>query len=693
MKQVTAYKVNSLTNLKPDSIVALRVPNQSKFDLYITDLQGVPYSLNVSVPTSAVTSINNTDGNLEIAGSSTVVINVSPSLLSTINSALQPGANISELVNDAGFITTETDPIFQASEASLFVAGDKVNLDNQSGINTGDETTLSIQTKRPLKTVNGESLEGSGNIVVGSSVTKTSDLINDGEDNTSTYVETDELGAVAFSNDYNDLDNLPPTSTSSTLIREEFVFSGSQTFTLANNYAQIYSVEVQGQGALSTSQYTLVSPNQVTINDNLDSGDYVVIIYSDETLGVIPYYTQAQTDLGFISTVPNFVYVRDVNDFPSAISGVRTLLPEVTYFIADIIDLNGDRLVGGANTTILGASSENSILTSTGLGVGVPLLSSIYTTPIRHISINDVDTAISFDGATNPNEMALDWTGVNFVNVPNVGLIKDAVNFIFDKGAFLNSKGLLFDGTIDTIGFGNCLFSGDGLVGNIIEVADTCIINRRFRIIYSSIVAFALTKGIKVGASAGISEESYILDTINFSGGGTYLDGTNHISEKSLFVNCVGIINTESLGSMYMKNNATATVITVQGDRYNIAGTTQVNGINQRFEHDLANNALQYTGIRSKVFHVNLTFTLNPASNNQKYGIYIGVNKGGAIDPTADRISESEAYINTPQAGRADAAAIQALVQLDPNDRVYMIVQNTTSTANVTVESMNLVIK
>jgi hypothetical protein len=69
------------------------------------------------------------------------------------------------------------------------------------------------------------------------------------------------------------------------------------------------------------------------------------------------------------------------------------------------------------------------------------------------------------------------------------------------------------------------------------------------------------------------------------------------------------------------------------------------------------------------------------------------VNKGGAINPSADRISESEAYINTPQSGRADAAAIQALVQLDPNDRVYMIVQNTTSTANVTVEFMNLVIK
>jgi hypothetical protein len=98
---------------------------------------------------------------------------------------------------------TEIDPIFEASEASNFVAGDKANLDNQSGTNTGDETDASvktkyennlntnaftdaektnlsnqsgtntgdetigsIQTKRPLKTVEGQSLEGSGNILL-----------------------------------------------------------------------------------------------------------------------------------------------------------------------------------------------------------------------------------------------------------------------------------------------------------------------------------------------------------------------------------------------------------------------------------------------------------------------------------------------------------------------------------------------
>ena len=46
----------------------------------------------------------------------------------------------------------------------LITSGEITKLSNTSGTNTGDETTSSIQTKRPLKTIEGQSLEGSGNI-------------------------------------------------------------------------------------------------------------------------------------------------------------------------------------------------------------------------------------------------------------------------------------------------------------------------------------------------------------------------------------------------------------------------------------------------------------------------------------------------------------------------------------------------
>jgi hypothetical protein len=151
--------------------------------------------------------------------------------------------------------------------------------------------------------------------------------------------------------------------------------------------------------------------------------------------------------------------------------------------------------------------------------------------------------------------------------------------------------------------------------------------------------------------------------------------------------------NINSFGNIYMKNNEVETIITTQFVRVPVAGVTVFNEISQHFNHDADNNALRYIGEENAVFHINASFTLIPASTNQKYGIYIGVNKGGAIDATADRISESEVYISTPQTGRSDAAAVQALVQLEPNDRVYIIAQNVTGTANVTFEFLNIIIK
>lgn len=130
------YKAKNLSNLKADSIVAVKNDNESAFSLYVTDRSGIPYPLK-GLQNNII--ITNTDGNLQITSSSTSTnINLSSSILATINSALQNGDNISELVNDVGYLTTftEIDPIFQASEASLFISGDKLKLD---GIEDGAE--------------------------------------------------------------------------------------------------------------------------------------------------------------------------------------------------------------------------------------------------------------------------------------------------------------------------------------------------------------------------------------------------------------------------------------------------------------------------------------------------------------------------------------------------------------------------
>jgi hypothetical protein len=72
-------------------------------------------------------------------------------------------------VLQTGITTSETPASIKTkyesnADTNEFTDAEKTNLSNQSGTNTGDETTVSIQTKRPLKTVEGQSLEGAGNI-------------------------------------------------------------------------------------------------------------------------------------------------------------------------------------------------------------------------------------------------------------------------------------------------------------------------------------------------------------------------------------------------------------------------------------------------------------------------------------------------------------------------------------------------
>jgi hypothetical protein len=89
-------------------------------------------------------------------------------------------------VDTDGLITSGT----SATTADIADSPDKryisdanlAKIDSLYNTNTGDETTATIQAKRPLKTVNSQSLEGSGNISVG------------GETNTASNVGTTGVG-------------------------------------------------------------------------------------------------------------------------------------------------------------------------------------------------------------------------------------------------------------------------------------------------------------------------------------------------------------------------------------------------------------------------------------------------------------------------------------------------------------------
>jgi len=425
--------------------------------------------------------------------------------------------------------------------------------------------------------------------------------------------------------------------------------------------------------ALPTDFYTPTKLSDTVTVTRIDGG-YSFQIQDKEPLFV------TNSEVGATS-LTRFLFISQKSDFPDSVGGVITLESEYTYFLVNNIDLLGDRLVGGQNTTIIGGSSENCTITSTGLGSGIALLTTEWTTPIRHISFIDVDTAIDIDGTVNL--VALDWTGVNFVNVPNIGTLNTCDNFIFTKGAFLNSQGFLVTGTIGTVGLNDSIFVGDGTAGNIIELDASCIITRRFRIVYSSIVASGSSIGVDVDALATIPTEAFILDTVNFSGGGTYLGGLDETSNDSLFVNCVGIQNSAVNGQMYMQDNSTATTVAASSTFYKVAGVTTASADNQKYtvtDNRLTNNA---TIERKYLIICSLSFT---SGNNNicEFGFYDS--KLAAVRTPSRTKTKANGF------GRAENVSFSCVIQHSENDYIEIHCANNSGTNNITVTDMNVVI-
>jgi len=388
----------------------------------------------------------------------------------------------------------------------------------------------------------------------------------------------------------------------------------------------------------------------------------------------------------------NWIFVRTLAELPSPVvdstyfapNGVIYLPADKTYVIAPdsgILDLDGSRLETLGITTIIGGSSETSVITSTGLG-NIPLLYSTFTLAMQFVSFADVDTAFVVTGVG----VALDWTGVNFVNIPNVGIVYSSANFVFTKGAFINSVGLVFDGVFGTIAIDNSLFQGDGSASNIITITPASQVTRRIRIIYSSFIAAGVTTAIDVDVSAVIPADGYILDSVNFSGAGTYLGGIDHTDNRALFLNNKGIANSSAVSQYYMTGNAVATIgsgLISAGlaTPVKVLGTTTSSSFTSKFTN--TNNRATYIGAFERFVSITCTFTIE-AGNNQQISVYIAKN---GVYFVSSRIRTT-----TNGSGRAEGAMTQLLAAVNTGDFIEAYIGNDSTGGNMTIVDMNMVI-
>lgn len=399
---------------------------------------------------------------------------------------------------------------------------------------------------------------------------------------------------------------------------------------------------------------------------------------------------ETEMDKAGIPNGSQTVWVKSIADFPEPVNSVITLVDNVTYYVVTDVDLQGNRIVGGANSCIIGHSSENSFLRSS-LPEGQYLIQTAYTMPIRHISL-DAGNGWAFHG-NNGGSNAYDWYGVNVYGKDGLK-IGDVSNFVSQSMAFFNTGiGIQMYGEVGTFGVRDIFFSGSNSLA--LQVLSTTTVLRRIRFESSTVIVNGTNQGFNVSSDATIPVEGYILTKINFNGTAPQVNkliGVQPDEDKALFSGCSGIPNSATIANLYMKNNLTATVVTTQGERYKILGTSEISDIIQRFSHNTVDNALTYQSSVSRIVKATMSISLTSGSNNI-IGVYLGVKRNGnTINPTNDRISESEVYITT-SGSRPDAGTIQCLVRLNQGDEIYGIVQNTNATTDITVNFMNLIVE
>jgi hypothetical protein len=404
------------------------------------------------------------------------------------------------------------------------------------------------------------------------------------------------------------------------------------------------------------------------INDG--TGDPLRTAFSKCQSNFTELYTLVEHD--------GLTFVSSLADLPAAAAGVITLASGC-YVFTKAIDLLGARLNCTGTVCIMGTSSETASITSTGLGSN-PIISTTFSLPMRHISIIASGTSTAISAVAASADYAIDWQAVNFVNTASIGTISGYSNVVGSDCALLGAGGLTFGGTIGTVAFSNCLFnvsSGTGL-----SFPTGLTISRRIRITNSSFVVATGATGINVSTSASVPTDGYILDTVNFSGAGTYTAGVTNSDNKARFTSCKGITNSVTLGYKTMINNATATTISAANTPVKLAGTFTLGSSSQRFS--LVSNQLVYNGALTLVCEISVNASLVTTANNE-VAIYIYKNNV--------QIAESVAGATATGSGKAENISSHAIVTLTTGDVIDVWTENQTAGNNITGENAVVIIK
>lgn len=179
---------------------------------------------------------------------------------------------------------------------------------------------------------------------------------------------------------------------------------------------------------------------------------------------------------------------------------------------------------------------------------------------------------------------------------------------------------------------------------------------------------------------------------LNMSGGDIDMK-TNSILNANTATFSSDITYAQPYAEMY-ENVTTATIISTISTWTKVLFTSTQSSLSSAFTHT-SPNRLTYTGASTKVFHIDLSFTIDPATNtdiNWLFSIFKTSTVNGSGEYSGSPIASSILGLHSIKNGYQYSSAVHCFVSLAQNDYIEFACMNNTSTDNMTCDYMSVCI-
>ncbi len=398
------------------------------------------------------------------------------------------------------------------------------------------------------------------------------------------------------------------------------------------------------------------------------AGDGIIVSEGDDTIRI---------DFNAESSSSKTVVINDIDDFPTAVSGVITLANDTDYLVQSDISTS-NRFVTG-NSNVLRASASQ-VIKLTYTGTGDMFTGTDPNFELRGITINCANgnlynmTSPTFfgiiqmvgctiescntGGTLNGNFLtrifSVAWSDIKTKGITFVGIHQ---NLIVDSGISRLNGGEFLD-------LGTATFNAVTVTNYVVQSATPSVV---------FIKGGVSSANINVGGLGAVTNNRTFGTVIPLSG----LSPDDALWNFSLNNT---IADTRPDGLLSMQGNATNTVIASAGVGVLVAGTWNIETMSQMT--GTAAGRLTYDGGKDAKLPLTGSVTIEPISGgSQSMGVQIAIN-GAAI---ANSLRQSETASGSPV-----TIDVHWQDNIQPTDFVEVFVSNQSGTTDVLVSSATL---